>query len=160
MKGDGIVKLLIYLGCILVASIFQTFLQMYVGLDSPLLIFLGMLAMARFFCKKWDEHHSSDKGKVNREDVVAESHGEQVPLDSTEECVQEKVIDIQTLTEAEGPSVDNFEEMNSIENCPVIQNSGSTTPFDILKQLKELHNEGTLTDEEYTEKKKEILKRI
>ena len=152
-------KILIWLGCILVASILQTFLQMKVGVDSPLLIFLGMMAMARHFCKKWDERHSSNKEK-NNENSTLESSDKQVLLDSTEECVQELDNDAQTSDEAENLSADNSEETHFDENCLVIENSISSNYFDILKKLNELHNEGILTDEEYTEKKKEILNRI
>lgn len=152
-------KLLIWLGCILVASIFQTFLQMKVGVDSPLLIFLAMMAAARHFCKKWDNRHSTDKEET-KENIVLESQDEQVFSDSTEEHVQEKAIGIQTSAEVENIPTDDSEEVYLDEKLHVMENSSSPNPFDVLKQLNELHNEGILTDEEYSEKKKEILNRI
>ncbi|MFP9191115.1 PH domain-containing protein [Natrialbaceae archaeon A-CW1-1] len=42
----------------------------------------------------------------------------------------------------------------------VNQNSSSSDPIDKLERLRDLNNEGVLTDEEFNEKKKELLEQI
>ena len=158
-------KVLIWIGCILVASVFRTFLQMEIGVDSPLLIYLATCAVARHFCKKLDEKRASNREETTSDATILESGTERIFSDSVEEVSQrEESIQtepaVQLLADTEICNVSVSKETDLNEKQPVMESTVASNPFDILKRLNELHNDGILTDEEYSEKKKEILNRI
>lgn len=230
-------KILIWFGCISVSAIIQTFLEIGIGISSPLLQFLVTCAVARHFCKKLDERclikekeksEETSEFKPQSEPIFKESLVADASQDSKEiqEQAQNPTISVAELDlepddvpsvvarrfdkqmedvrscnekefvednsesshrktehalkeypegyqennssssvvlskETSDEETKNVQEAKSVKgNSHVVSAADSSSPFEILKKLKELNDVGIITDDEYKEKKKEILGRI
>ncbi|MBR4040401.1 MAG: SHOCT domain-containing protein [Clostridia bacterium] len=155
-----VVRIFIVIICSILFSILHFFLLHTIGFTSPILESIGAFALYKYLGKKWDEKHSSDKMETHKDTVTSESQDGMNLLDSTKEQIQQGILPIQPHEETEPILIDVSTEAHFDDTPSVISSSDTINPFDTLKKLNELHNEGILTDEEYTEKKKEILSRI
>jgi len=118
-------------------------------------------AFARRFCEQMEEVHSCDEKEIIENTVIpVQKKEKQITEDSSSVKEKEETKENVLLPETKAQAIE--EKPTAQESTPVQDNNhvASSNPFDVLKNLKELNDAGIITDGEYAEKKKEVLKRI